>query len=68
MVFTMWPNLRNAVKEVKSLVTVEALNLKTKADQSWARDGGQDYRAETRRQRGHRSRAWKSPATEDRLE
>lgn len=55
MVFTMWPNLRNAVKEVKSLVTVEALNLKTKADQSWARDGRQDYRAETRRQRGHRS-------------
>lgn len=41
MAFTIWPNLGNAVKEC--LVMVGA-----KPGQLWARDGGQDDRAETR--------------------
>lgn len=42
--FTRRPDLGNAVKEC--LVMVGALNLKTKPAQLWARDGGQDDRAE----------------------
>ena len=55
MVFTMLPNLRKVAKKVKCLVTVDALNLKTKPAPFWARDSGQDRRDETRRQRRHRS-------------
>lgn len=46
MVFTVWPRLGNVGKEC--LMMVGALNLKTKPAQFWARDGGQDNRAETR--------------------
>lgn len=46
MAFTMWPNLGNTVKEC--LAMVGALNLNTKPARLWARDGGQDDRAETR--------------------
>lgn len=48
-VFTMLPNLSKVAKKVKCLVTVDALNLKTKPAPFWARDSGQDHRDETRR-------------------